>query len=36
VETVLTAREAAAVAFLLTPDDFSIHKHIEVRIWDAI
>ena len=32
----LTAREAAAIAFLLTPKDFSIHKHIEVRIWDSI
>ena len=32
----LTAHEAAAIAFLLTPKDFSIHKHIEVRIWDSI
>lgn len=32
----LTASEAAAVAHLLTPDDYSIHKHIEIRIWDAI
>lgn len=32
----LTAREALAVASLLTPNDFSIHKHIEVRIWDSI
>lgn len=32
----LTAREAAAVAHLLTPKDFSLHKHIEVRIWDSI
>ena len=32
----LTAREALAVASLLTPSDFSIHKHIEVRIWDSI
>lgn len=32
----LTAHEAAAVAHLLTPQDFSIHKHIEVRIWDSI
>ena len=32
----LTAHEAAATAFLLTPKDFSIHKHIEIRIWDSI
>lgn len=32
----LTAREAKAVALLLTPKDFSIQKHIEVRIWDSI
>ena len=32
----LTASEAAAIAHLLTPDDYSIHKHIEIRIWDAI
>lgn len=32
----LTAHEAAAIAYLLTPEDFSIHKHIEVRIWDSI
>lgn len=32
----LTAHEAAAIAHLLTPQDFSIHKHIEVRIWDCI
>ena len=32
----LTAHEAAATADLLTPTDFSIHKHIEVRIWDSI
>lgn len=32
----LTAREARAIAHLLTPKDFSLHKHIEVRIWDSI
>ena len=32
----LTAREACAVSHLLTPKDFSLHKHIEVRIWDSI
>ena len=32
----LTAHEAAAVAHLLTPKDFSLEKRIEIRIWDAI
>lgn len=32
----LTAREAAAVAHLITHDDYAIHKRIEVRIWDSI
>lgn len=32
----LTAREARAIAHLLTPKDYSLHKHIEVRIWDSI
>lgn len=32
----LTAREASAISYLLTPKDFSLHKHIEVRIWDSI
>lgn len=32
----LTAREACAVSHLLTPKDFSLHKHIEIRIWDSI
>ena len=32
----LTASEARATAALLTPTDFSLHKHIEVRIWDSI
>ena len=32
----LTAHEALAIAHLITPKDFSIHKHIEIRIWDAI
>lgn len=32
----LTAHEALATAHLITPQDFSIHKHIEIRIWDAI
>ena len=32
----LTAREALAIASLLTPEEFSLHKHLEVRIWDSI
>lgn len=32
----LTGCEAAAISYLLTPKDFSLHKHIEVRIWDSI
>ena len=32
----LTAREALAISNLKTPQDFSLHKHLEVRIWDAI
>lgn len=32
----LTAREALATTHLETPQDFSLHKHLEVRIWDAI
>ena len=32
----LTAHEAAAIAHLLTPKDFSLEKRIEIRIWDAI
>ena len=32
----LTAFEARAVAHLQTPKDFSLHKRIEIRIWDSI
>lgn len=32
----LTAREACALATLLTPEDFSAQKHLEVRIWEQI
>ena len=34
--TCLTAREARAIAHLLTPEDWSIYSHIEVRIIDSI
>lgn len=32
----LTAAEALATSRLVTPQDYSLHKHLEVRIWDAI
>lgn len=32
----LIAREAAAIAQLRTPKDFSLHKRLEIRIWDSI
>ena len=32
----LVAREAAAMAHLLSAKDFSLHKRIEIRIWDSI
>lgn len=32
----LTASEARAIAFLTTPEDWSIYTHIEVRILDSI
>lgn len=32
----LTAHEAAAIAHLLTPKDYSLEKRIEIRIWDSI
>lgn len=34
--SLLTAAEARAIADLITPQDYSIHKHIEIRIWDSI
>ena len=32
----LTALEARAISYLLTPDDWSIFTHIEVRIIDSM
>ena len=32
----LTALEARAIAFLKTPEDWSIYTHIEARIIDSI
>ena len=34
--TCLTALEARAVAFLETPEDYSLYTHIEVRIVDSM
>ena len=34
--TCLTAMEARAIAYLITPEDWSIYTHIEVRISDSI
>ena len=34
--TMFTAREARATAYLLTPEDFSIYQHIEIRILDSV
>lgn len=32
----LTALEARAISYLVTPEDWSIYTHIEVRILDSI
>ena len=32
----LTALEARAIAYLITPEDWSIFSHIEIRIKDSI
>ena len=32
----LTALEARAIAYLVTPEDWSLYTHIEVRIKDAV
>ena len=32
----LTALEARAIAYLVSPEDWSIYSHIEVRIFDSI
>ena len=34
--TLLTALEARAAAYLLTPQDYSIYTHIEIRILDSL
>lgn len=32
----LTALEARAIAYLVTPEDWSIFSHIEIRILDSV
>ena len=32
----LTALEARAIAYLVTPEDWSIYTHIEIRILDSV
>lgn len=34
--TLFTALEARAIAYLRSPEDFSIYTHIEVRILDSV
>lgn len=34
--TMFTALEARATAYLLTPEDYSIYQHIEIRILDSV
>ncbi len=34
--TLFTALEARAIAYLRSPEDFSIYTHIEVRVLDSV
>ena len=34
--TMFTALEARATAYLVSPEDFSLYEHIEVRILDSV
>ena len=34
--TLFTALEARAISYLVSPEDFSIYTHIEVRILDSV
>ena len=34
--TLFTALEARAIAYLQSPEDFSIYTHIEIRILDSV
>ena len=34
--TMFTALEARATAYLVTPEDYSLYQHIEIRILDSV
>lgn len=34
--TMFNAMEARATAYLLTPEDYSLYQHIEIRISDSV
>lgn len=34
--TMFTAKEATATAYLISPKDYSLFQHIEIRILDAV
>ena len=34
--TMFSALEARATAYLLTPEDYSLYQHIEIRITDSV
>ena len=34
--TLFTALEARAISYLISPEDFSIYTHIEIRILDSV
>lgn len=34
--TMFTALEARATAYLVTPEDYSLYQHIEIRILDTV
>lgn len=34
--TMFTALEARATAYLVSPEDFSLYQHIEIRILDTV
>lgn len=34
--TMFTALEARATAYLISPEDYSIYQHIEIRIADSV
>lgn len=34
--TMFTALEARATAYLLSPEDYSLYQHIEIRVLDSV